>query len=83
MKNIVSSLVYRVYNSVYETNTLYVNLYSHILFTQYKSKVVSTLWITVLGILDRDMLLLYFLECILDNNFGEIDSLPESIIVPL
>ena len=82
-QKIVSSSVFIVCNAMDETDALRVLSHPHMLSIQYKHKVESALQLKILGLLEGDMFLLYFLEWILDDDYDKIKDLPESAMALL
>ena len=63
-----------------ETDTWHVLSCTHQLFNQYKNEVISKLQLKILRLLEDDMFPLYLLEWILDDDYLQIDGVPEDVM---
>ena len=66
-----------------ETDTWHALFCTYQLFYQYKNEVISKLQLKILSLLEEDMFPLCFLEWMLDNDYMQIEGVPEYIMSSL
>ena len=82
-QGLLSTSTYRICNAVQEMDTLHVLFCPHRIFQLYKHKVVSTLQLKLLALLEEDIFPLCFLEWMLDKEYTCIEGVLPNVMLSL
>ena len=72
-----------MHNRKYEEDTSHVLYFLHHLFSLHGNEIVSTLQLNVFGLLEENMLPLYFLELMFNDNKDNIEEVLDYVMTLL